>query len=73
MAKIITLFMLSSISFLTAELPYEVIYYCEERIDEISYTLTHRLEKDQDERKYLLGQFDAYSEIIHLLEVNTSD
>lgn len=51
------------------ELPSHIIYdYCTDRIDQISETLTHGIERDLYERTYLYGEIDAFHEILYIIE-----
>lgn len=69
MKKIITSLMLFIAYSLQANpLEYFILDYCEYRLDDISYNLTHGFDRDAYERRYMYGQFDAFSEIIQLLE-----
>lgn len=70
MKKIISLFLLLFTGNLISSPSIDDILtdYCQQRIDEISDTITHHTEKDHDERCYLYGQEDAFNEILYILE-----
>lgn len=42
--------------------------FCQERLDEISYELTHYHQYDNDRRNQLIGQENAFNEVLYVLD-----
>lgn len=53
--------------------PVNIYTYCCDKVDELSYKITHNIEKNPIEKYKIQGKMDAYLDVIYKIEESIDD